>query len=648
MKSSLLPLWVPCAAIAMGALAQPTVTQQPTGQSVSLGATVSFTVTAFGVAPLAYQWQCNEQLFASATNRTLSLTNVTLAHAGDYVVHVTDANGLTATSRVATLEVDPTFTKITTGAIVTDLADHEGVAWVDYDNDGWLDLFACTAEDYAGTSLLYRNNRDGTFTRMSAAQVGSVVQIAKTEDCAWADFDNDGFLDVFVTIDYGPGAFHRNNGDGTFSRVTQGPMLAANNNDHRGVAWADFDADGFVDLFVSSGPRGGGKNALYKNNGDGTFSSITNAPFNVGTLAVNCVWGDYNNDGRPDLFVAGSSNGSRNHLYRNDGNGNFTLMTVQTAGAIVSAVANSAAWADYDNDGDLDLFATVGAFGSGVHLLRNEGSGVFTRITAAPFGADRAPSVTGAWGDYDNDGDLDLFVANYNSAVNYLYRYDGNGAFTRVTSGSPVNDANLFKAAYSCAWGDYDNDGFLDLVVTHVRGNPKLLYRNTGNGNGWLKVKCVGTRSNRAAIGAKVRVCAAIGGQTVWQGRDISGGGGFGGQNVIAHFGLGDAPFAERVRVEWPSGQVSELTNVAARQQLTLVEEGDPVHLAAGRSGNEFALTLRGYRGVPYVLERSTDLWHWSAITNLLIRQANGTVSHREPLLDGVAAGFFRARPAGN
>src|SRR5439155_11411196 len=229
------------------------------------------------------------------------------------------------------------------------------------------------------------------------------------------------------------------------------------------------------------------------------------------------------------------------------------------------------AWADYDNDGNLDLFVAKSPNNS---LYHNNGDGTFTEMTSNTVGSivgDVAPFLYCAWADYDNDGLLDLYVTQA-SGANFLYHNNGDGAFTRVLTGNPVNDPGN---SFTSAWGDYNNDGFLDLFV--VRGGvdqpaKNLLYRNNGNSNAWIKIKPVGTISNRSAFGAKVRVLATIRGRRFWQMREISVPSRFATGPLDAHFGLGDATIIDTVRIEWPSGTVQELHRVAVKQFLTVVE----------------------------------------------------------------------------
>jgi hypothetical protein len=238
------------------------------------------------------------------------------------------------------------FTKITTGSIVSDGGDSIGCAWGDYDNDGYLDLFVA---NHDVNSFLYRNNRDGTFTKVTTGSITSGNTWGSI-GCGWGDYDNDGYLDLFVASDPNNLLFH-NNGDGTFAKVTSGSPVDEGKN-CLGVAWGDYDKDGYLDLFVGHATNG----LFYRNNGDGTFTKIVSGTIgNDSGGVVGCAWGDYDNNGTPDLFVA--RDGANNSLYRNEGDGSFTKIT---SGSIVNDGGRSfqGAWGDYDNDGYLDLFVS--------------------------------------------------------------------------------------------------------------------------------------------------------------------------------------------------------------------------------------------------------------------------------------------------
>lgn len=463
------------------------------------------------------------------------------------------------------------FTAVTNGPVVTDRGDSTGCAWGDYDNDGNLDLFVSNF----GTpfNYLYRNNGDGSFTRVTTGAIAT--DDANSEGATWGDYDNDGHLDLFVAVGVGGNdLLYRNNGDGSFTRVTSGPVMQSGGNS-RGCAWGDYDNDGHLDLFVAN--EQGQNNFLFRNNGDGTFTRITSGSIvNDGGASYGCAWGDYDNDAFLDLFVANLN--QNNFLYHNNGDGTFAKIT---SGRIVSdgGASQGCAWGDYDNDGLLDLF--VANRNQRNFLYHNEGNGAFTAITNGSVVNDVGYSWSPAWVDYDNDGFLDLFVANGpvsgSGQNNFLYRNNGDGAFTRITTGSVVNDG---ASSDGCAWGDYNNDGFVDLFVSNLNDQNNLLYRNDGNSNNWLTVRCVGQLSNRSGIGTKVRVRATQ--QNQWQMREISGGSGYGSQNApYAYFGLGTVTNIDMVRVEWPSGIAQELWTVTPNQLLSVVEPAASISPAA-------------------------------------------------------------------
>ena len=497
-----------------------------------------------------------------------------------------------------------TFTKITTGAVVTDSTLSQNCAWGDFNNDGFVDLFVANYNSAAtARNSVYQNNGDGTFTKLTTNSIATAG--GSFSSGVWADWDNDGLLDLYV-VDYrGANSFYRNLGNGAFARVPASltPMPRTPGDFYGGAAWGDYDKDGFVDLFVS---LPGINNVLYRNIGDGTFAeAAASAVTDEGGSSTTGLWGDYDDDGHLDLFVPNGHSES-DFLYRNNGDGTFAKMT---DGSVISDDVESwgSAWGDYNNDGYLDL--AVAVYGDarlpGRSLLyRNSGDGAFELVSDSVIGAAAAGSVACAWGDYDNDGFLDLFMANglNGNARNFLFHNNGDGTFSKITSGPPVNES---VESIGAAWGDYDNDGFLDLYVANGNSSSQRnhLFHNDGNSNNWLNVKLVGTISNRSAIGAKVRVKAPIKGKTFWQLREISGTG----QNDLrASFGLGDAVVAEIVRIEWPSGIVQELHNVTARQFLTVTESLQITMTSLGR------LRVHGANDVDYAVEVSEDLSRWT------------------------------------
>ncbi|HXJ62096.1 MAG TPA: FG-GAP-like repeat-containing protein, partial [Verrucomicrobiae bacterium] len=454
-----------------------------------------------------------------------------------------------------------TFTRVTAGAVATDGGDSSGAAWADYDQDGFIDLLV---GNNSSPNALYRNNGDGTFSK-----VVNGATVDRGYGCAWGDFNNDGNVDLLVS-NQGSNYLYRNDGGGVFTKI---PFAGAAGTVSWSASWADYNRDGWLDLFIANG--GGNHDLLLLNNRDGSFSRITNSPVVAsGGSSVAGSWGDFDEDGFPDLYVA--NNGGLSFLFRNNRDGTFTRVTAEPFQSD-SGNAIVADWGDYDNDGHLDL--AVARFGPNL-LYHNNGNGTFTKITSGAIVTDSQQSEICQWADYDNDGFLDLFVANSSGQNNALYHNNGDGTFGKVTTGSIVNDGGN---SAGCAWGDYDNDGFLDLFVPNWQGSrPNFLYHNGGNANAWLKVRCVGTASNRDGVGAKVRVQALFRSAERWQLREISGGIGFG-QTPYANFGLGDATNAQLVRIEWPSGLVQEFRDVPPKQCLTVTEPAasiSPAHQA--------------------------------------------------------------------
>ncbi|MFQ5859648.1 MAG: CRTAC1 family protein [Anaerolineae bacterium] len=435
-----------------------------------------------------------------------------------------------------------------------------GTAWFDYDNDGDLDLYAVND----GPNALYRNNGDGTFTDV-AKEAGADNPVSAM-GVSVADYDNDGDLDLYVTNIYWPNALLRNNGDGTFTDVAEHAGVT-DRHFAAGSAWGDYDGDGWVDLYVAHYLREA--NVLYHNNGDGTFTDVSlQTRTNDAGYGFQPLWTDYDMDGDVDLYVINDF--TDNVLYRNEGGGRFTDVTVATGTAAVGGGMGGAV-GDYDNDGDFDLFITQFEEDT---LLANTG-GIFSDLS---FKADVANPLIG-WGteffDYDNDGDLDLFVNNgfimdnsrEREEPNALYRNDGEGSFSDVAPALGLDIRNVGRGA---AFGDYDSDGDLDMYVCNI-DRPGILYRNDGgNSNHWLMVRTVGAASNRAGIGAKVWVTAGDRRQV----REVRSGSSFLSHNSLdVHFGLGRYTGPVTVEIRWPSGIGQTLTNVRVDQLLTVTEE---------------------------------------------------------------------------
>jgi hypothetical protein len=503
-----------------------------------------------------------------------------------------------------------------------------GVAFYDYDNDGWLDIFLVNGWRLEGfpagqepTSHLFKNNRDGTFTDVTAK--AGLIHHGWGQAVCVGDYDNDGFDDLFVSY-FGKNVLYHNNGDGTFTDVTDKAGVGGNGKRwNTGCAFVDYDRDGKLDLFVANyidldlatapvpesgpclykgvmvacGPPGlkGGKNILFHNNGDGTFTDVSEASgilSSNGTFGLGVLTGDFDNDAWPDIYVANDSSPSA--LYQNKKNGKFEDIAV-IAGCALSPDGKPQAGmgvsaADYDLDGNLDIVKTNFA-GDTPSLYHNLGGANFEDTTfTAGLGAHTQYL---GWGcgffDFDNDGWADILICNghvypeveqLKTEAGYvqrklLYRNLRNGKFEEVTdmAGPGVTTP---VAGRGCAFGDFDNDGDIDMVVNTVNGPPQLLRCDSSSGNNWIKVKAIGTKSNRSGIGARVTCIATFRGETKPH-RQIdevrSGGGYFSQGDLRVHFGLGKANKVDVLEIRWPSGQVDTMKDVAVNQ-VVFVKEG--------------------------------------------------------------------------
>lgn len=481
------------------------------------------------------------------------------------------------------------FTRVTDTAnpIVTEFGNqtYTGCAWIDFNNDGLEDLFVANNT----ANQLYRNDSGGNFTKITTGALVTAAGLFR--GVSWADYDNDGDNDCFLTGNVW--GLYNNDGSGNFTKVTDAEI---NTVDARGWSpgWCDFDNDGNLDLAIAfpNGFVGGGgnhPNRLFRNNGppDYTFTSIDTGAV-VADLApfTSLNWADYDLDGDQDLFIGAgpaSSSPAPDFLYRNllveSGNPGFEYIT---DAPIATDTADGQVWnlIDYDNDGDLDAFRTNWGSSAPAYrpndLYRND-SGTYVAVTGQDIVTEFKVSLSQVWGDFDNDGDIDCFVANDNSALNSYYRNEGNGTFTSIFDGIVNGNAT---SNHGAAAADYDNDGDLDLFVNGVgsTSNRYLLRNDVSNGNGWLKLKLEGTISNRSAVGTVVWAYANTGVSNQQMYRDVNTQNTFLGHNsLIVHFGLGQATVVDSVVINWPSGEINKLFNVNPNQFLTVVEDcADP------------------------------------------------------------------------
>ena len=478
-------------------------------------------------------------------------------------------------------------------------------------------------------SYLFHNNRDGTFTDVT--KKAGLTHSGWGQACCVGDYDNDGFDDLFVTY-WGHNVLYRNNGNGTFTDVSEKAGVAGSAGRWgAGCCFVDYDRDGLLDLFVASyvnfdpakaprpgesaycryneipvpcGPLGyaGGTNVLYRNRGDGTFADVSEAsgiarprgPSSMvfvgsnwrptGAYGMGAAAADFDNDGWPDIYVASDSAPSL--LYRNNHDGTFREIAVPAGAALdehgVALSGMGVGVGDYDADGWLDIVRTN--FSEQVTTLyRNYGAGFVDTSIRAGLGVNRKYVGFGVdFFDFDNDGRPDIFIANghvYSQLssrklhISYrqpkiLYRNLGNGRFEDLsaTAGPAIAAANLGRG---CAFGDFDNDGDVDIIINNLDGPPTLLRNDGGNRGNWISIKCIGTRSNRSAIGARVKVMS--GGHN--QMDEVMSGSSYYSQNDLRlHFGLRSATVAELIEISWPSGVKDVLRDVAANQFLVVQE----------------------------------------------------------------------------
>jgi enediyne biosynthesis protein E4 len=511
-----------------------------------------------------------------------------------------------------------------------------GAAFFDYDHDGWPDIFLVNGTSFDAkvldarpTSYLFHNNRDGTFTDVTAK--AGLTYSGWGQACCIGDYDNDGFDDLFVSY-WGRNVLYHNNGNGTFTDVSEKAGVAGSATRWgAGCCFLDYDRDGHLDLFVANyinfdpvnaprpgdsaycryndiavpcGPLGfaGGTNILYRNRGDGTFADVSEpsgiarprGPSSMifvssnwrasGSYGMGAAAADFDNDGWPDIYVACDTAPSL--LYRNNHDGTFRDIALPAGCAFdehgVALAGMGVGIGDYDGDGWLDIVRTN--FSEQVTTLyRNDGGAFEVTSIRAGLGVNRKHVGFGVdFFDFDNDGWSDIFIANghvYSQIANrklhltyrepkILYRNLGNGRFEDVSakSGAAISAENIGRG---CAFGDVDNDGDVDILINNLDGPPTLLRNDGGNQNNWILIKCVGTRSNRSAIGTRVKVTT---GEHSQIDEVISGSSYYSQNDLRLHFGLGRAARADLVEVAWPSGAKDAFRDVAANRIVVIQE----------------------------------------------------------------------------
>ena len=495
-----------------------------------------------------------------------------------------------------------------------------GIAFFDFNHDGWLDIFQMNGTRLEGfaknppTNHLYKNNHNGTFTDVT--DKAGLRRTGWGQGVCIGDYDNDGFDDLFVTY-YGETVLYRNNGNGTFSDMTKkSGLLSGNDRWNSGCAFFDYDKDGKLDLFVAnyikfdlkkSKPalcpyRGvmascghtampGGVNILYHNNGNGTFTDVSEksgVTKTIGTYGLGVLVADFNNDSWPDVYVADDMAASA--LYRNNKDGTFTDIATEAGCAFSSdgrAQAGMGVTAgDYDGDGLIDIFKTNFSDDTST-LYRNLGRETFEDVTmSAGLGLNTRWL---GWGcgffDPDNDGWLDIFLVNghiypevdqLKGLAGYrqrkiLYRNKRDGKFEDISvqAGDGILAPNSSRG---CAFGDFDNDGDVDIAINAINSFPELLRCDSSSKNNWITVKLIGTKSNRSGIGARIK-CEVEGLHS--QIEEVRSGGSYYSQNDLrVHFGLGKVGKIKKLQIIWPSGIEDNLEELSCNQIITIKEGG--------------------------------------------------------------------------
>lgn len=477
-------------------------------------------------------------------------------------------------------EID--FAALRTAAVSVDGGLSRGVAWGDFTGDGFPDLVV--ANTIGQPDFIYTNNGDGTFSQLHENAL--TLSAGWSEGIKWVDYDNDGDMDIFVARTRDPNLLLRND-DGQLVKVEAGELTAARSASSDGC-WGDVDGDGFLDVLVVN--RGGEDDALYRNNGRGGFERLGVPAFEgLGGDGRACAFGDADGDGDLDLYIgnfidrAGEAPIPQvNFFFLGDGKGGFERLTDHML-VTSEALTYGLSWVDFDADGDLDLFITNIGRNDRNRLFENLGELAFVARDNLIVSRGRAPSKGHSWGDFDNDGDLDLLVANGTEGTgeiedfgiaNFLYLNDGKGGFVEVKTGPLVTDRHISAGT---ALADFDRDGDLDIFVANWADSDEdnVLYRNEGAKGNWFELSLEGRRSNRMGIGAFVTltIWTADGPKPITRYQMPQTGYGSADEPLL-HFGLGPAEQIGRLEIRWPSGVVDIFEELAVNAHLVAVEGG--------------------------------------------------------------------------
>lgn len=566
---------------------------QPTdGARFSQGETVTFAATATdaeeGSLTGSLQWRSNvDGSLGSGGSFSLSTLSV-----GTHTVtaSVSDSSGGSGSDSIqVVIESDSSGQGVRfqdVSDLLGNLPDTRtwGISWADYDDDGWVDVFL---NNHVNVPTLLRNNGGTAF--VDVTQAAGVADKADHHSCDWADYDNDGDLDLYCTTGAKrgtgsvPANFWRNNGNSTFTDIAASTNTENGTGRGRSVNWFDFDLDGDLDLFVGHEVKVATNpvSKLYRNNGGSFVDVAAQAGVDVPSEVQYSTVFDYDGDGDWDLLWNYRDYTDSGYpcspscilIMRNDGQGHFVPRTGGMTG-ITARAQSMVTVGDYDNDGDIDIFSGSKTSAS-KHLYLNNANGTFDKVSASAAGFSpilNLPLEQGISADFDNDGSLDLFLVlndEDSSQPNKIFFGNGDGTFTDGSSGAGVEGTNDGLADVA-ATADFNNDGFLDVLIgygLHETPGPYELLRNVGNSNHWLRVRLTSSGSS-TVLGSKIWVMDD--GRTQYREyADQSDGQAF--HEPVAHFGLGASTNVDRLRVQWPDGTISEWSNVAADQVLTLL-----------------------------------------------------------------------------
>ncbi|NVO10675.1 MAG: S8 family serine peptidase [Bacteroidales bacterium] len=519
-----------------------------------------------------YKWFKNDSKIDEFTDSIVcKKANLQIQDSGSYYYKVSTDSipGFELVSHKNILQVNKKIFEKQDTILLFASGNPNGGSWVDFDNDGDDDLFI-TSSNFK--NRLYQNmlKEENKLYFKDITDSKFAFNSLNTTGCTWGDFNKDGLIDVFVSKRQENNVLYKNSNATTFDKTGDYDFNTRTQWDAGNASWVDFNNDGNLDLFL---PHGASNSELYKNNGDLTFTKAFENRLPSNMIMTSSLWSDINNDNWPDLII-------NNCIVKNNGSDvdYINLYTIQ------NNFPNAFSTADYDNDGDLDIFATIEDYSGKKSypglLFENINNQYFTNQSDSAIADYKTNSYGSSWGDYDNDGDIDLFVCygeNNNVLWKNLLQEKGIKGFEKLSYGSFGEHWGL---STGCANSDFNNDGFLDLFIANLNpwsgdnSGKNILLKNIGNSNKWIKIKCVGTMSNTSAIGIKVKVKSKINGKDVWQLREIQSQTGFASQNSFnVHFGLGNATKIDSLKICWSSGYEWDTTNVQTNQFIKIVEK---------------------------------------------------------------------------